>query len=69
MYYLGPGYSYVAEYMAVYRYTVTLMCNGDASEPNSMYLAIRMNIQVIKRTKVNRSYMSLELTVVKWPLS
>lgn len=45
------------------------MWNGDPSEQNSMYLAIKMNIQVIKRTKVNRNYMSLELTVVKWTLS
>lgn len=69
MYYLGPGYSYVPEYMTVYGYNVILMWNGDASEQNSMYLAIKMNIQVIKRTKVNRNYMSLELTVVKWTLS
>lgn len=30
MYYLGPGYSYVTEYMTVYGYNVILMWNGDS---------------------------------------
>lgn len=32
MYYLGPGYSYVPEYMTVYEYNAILMWNGDVSE-------------------------------------
>lgn len=64
MYYLGPGYSYVPGIHDCIR----VQCNTDvkwwSKWTNSMCLAIKMNIQVIKRTKVKRNSMSLELTVI-----